>query len=172
MLDGSFVTHRIDFTINFVYHDVVIFANPRQVSYSSFVSAARARFEYRSRISTSSRICYEVAEPYLDLVCLALSIAAPSFSGLARMPSRRSHEKSHHGCVTCKRRRVKVRLSYSVGSATIPADRSSVMRVARNVRIAQGEEPNVPICRVTFRQLPLAPTPAAYRHPKTCQTHI
>jgi hypothetical protein len=81
MLDGSFVTHRIDFTINFVYHDVVIFANPRQVSYSSFVSAVRARFEYRSRISTSSCICYEVAEPYLNLVCLALSIAAPSLVG-------------------------------------------------------------------------------------------
>jgi hypothetical protein len=27
------------------------------------------------------------------------------------MPSRRSHEKSHHGCVTCKRRRVKVSLT-------------------------------------------------------------
>jgi hypothetical protein len=63
-----------------------------------------------------------------------LSFVATSTVG-ARMPSRRSHEKSHHGCVTCKRRRVKASLNNSHGPATTPADLSSVMRLGQRARI-------------------------------------
>lgn len=69
------------------------------------------------------------------------------------MPSRRSHEKSHHGCVTCKRRRVKVSLSNSDGPAASLADRNSVMKRGRHAQIVREERPNVSICQVMCLRL-------------------
>lgn len=51
ILDSSFVTQWIDFTTNFDHDVVPTCKTYAKFSYSSFVSAARARFEYRTRIT-------------------------------------------------------------------------------------------------------------------------